>query len=63
MNNLSPCVHKYCGIGAETAPTLVQLEFLGGGHLPHPPSVLTFMENTLWRAKARHNMPSHVQAC
>ena len=33
-----------------------------GGHPPHPPSVLTFIERMLWRAKARHNMPKHVQA-
>ena len=51
-------------IGAEAAPTLVQLEFLGGeGTPPHPQSVLIFKENMLWRAKARHNKPKHVQAC
>ena len=55
-------------IVAQMATTIAQLEFFGeGGRPPHPPSVLTFIESMLcvllWRAKARHNMSKHVQAC
>ena len=51
-------------IVAQMATTLAQLEFFWeGGHPPHPPSVLTFKESMLWRAKARHSMLKHVQAC